>query len=129
MLGQERSVRVDSDLARELFGGSMVKNGVCAVIVTFRPQAEVLENLAAVRRHVEAMVVVDNGSTEDRLSPLREAARTLDFILIENGRNLGLPAALNIGMAQAERLGFHWLCLFVQDSGITDGFFPVFLSS
>jgi rhamnosyltransferase len=107
----------------------MVRNSVCAVIVTFRPQAEVLENLAELRSQVEAMVVVDNGSTEDRLSPLREASRTLDFILIENGSNLGLPAALNIGMANAERAGFHWLCLFDQDSRITEGFIPALLST
>jgi rhamnosyltransferase len=107
----------------------MVKNSVCAVIVTFRPQAEVLENLAELRPHVEAMVVVDNGSTEDRLSPLCEASHTLGFILIENGSNLGLPAALNVGMVKAERLGFHWLCLFDQDSRITDGFIAALLST
>jgi rhamnosyltransferase len=106
-----------------------VKNRVCAVIVTFRPQAEVLENLSRLRPQVGAMVVIDNGSAEDSLSPLRKASLVLDFVLIENGENLGLPAALNVGLDKAQRLGFPWLCLFDQDSRVTEGFIAALVST
>jgi rhamnosyltransferase len=107
----------------------MVKNGVCAVVVTFRPQAEVFENLTRLRPEVEAVVVVDNGSTEDELSLLRQASSILGFVLIENRENLGLPAALNIGMERAETFGLQWFILFDQDSTVTDGFTEALLNS
>jgi rhamnosyltransferase len=107
----------------------MVKNGVCAVVVTFRPGAEVFENLTRLRPEVEGIVVVDNGSTEDELSLLRQASRTLSFVLIENRENLGLPAALNIGMEKADTSGFQWFVLFDQDSTVTDGFTVALLNS
>jgi rhamnosyltransferase len=100
----------------------MSRNGVCAVIVTFRPRAEDFENIAAVRPQVERLVVVDNGSPEEKIRLLRAASRDLDFVLIENGANMGIGAALNIGVKWAEASNSKWVTLFDQDSTITDNF-------
>ena len=48
-----------------------VQNGVCAVLVTFRPNEAVEANLAAIRPQVESLVVVDNGSSNQSVSWLR----------------------------------------------------------
>jgi rhamnosyltransferase len=98
------------------------QNGVCAVIVAFRPRVEDLGNLAEVRPQVQDLVVVDNGSPEEALKSLRTASRELKFILIENGENLGIGAALNIGVRWAESNGSQWVALFDQDSTVTEGF-------
>jgi hypothetical protein len=66
----------------------IAQNGVCAVIVAFRPKVEDLGNLAEVRPQVQHLVVVDNGSAEETLKSLRTASRVLKFVLIENGENL-----------------------------------------
>jgi rhamnosyltransferase len=100
----------------------MPLNHVCAVIVTFRPRAEDLGNLAKVSPQVENLVVVDNGSAEEQLQWLRAASRELDFTLIENGQNLGIAAALNTGVKCAQAKGSQWVALFDQDSTVTDGF-------
>ncbi len=97
-------------------------NGVCAVIVTFRPRAQDLGNLALARPQVEDLVVVDNGSSGEELLSLRAASRVLNFALIENGQNLGIAAALNIGVKWAESNGSAWVALFDQDSAVTEGF-------
>ncbi len=81
------------------------KNSVCAVIVSFRPRREDLGNLARVRPQVEHLVVVDNGSPEEQLHLLRAASHELDFALIENGQNLGIAAALNVGVKWAQANG------------------------
>ena len=81
----------------------MSPNQVCAVIVTFRPRAEDLGNLARVRPQVEDLVVVDNGSPGEELLLLRAASRELNFALIENGQNLGIAAALNICLLYTSR--------------------------
>jgi rhamnosyltransferase len=97
-------------------------NGVCAVIITFRPNAEALANLAKVRPQVQDLVVVDNGSSAEALDPFREASGDLHFTLIENGENLGIAAALNIGVAWAKSQRYPFIVLFDQDSTITSGF-------
>lgn len=94
----------------------------CAVVITFRPQPAVLTHLAQVRPQVEGLVVVDNGSPAELLLPLRAAARQLDFTLIENGRNLGIAAALNTGVRWARDQKFCYLLLFDQDSTVSEGF-------
>jgi rhamnosyltransferase len=106
----------------------MCSNSVCAVIVTFRPAIGDLGNLARVRPQVEHLVVVDNGSSEDQVQLLRAASHELDFALIENGQNLGIAAALNVGVKWAQANGSGWVALFDQDSAVTDGFIAQMLA-
>jgi rhamnosyltransferase len=100
----------------------MNSRGTCAVVITFCPQAAVLDNLAKVRSQVEGLVVVDNGSLAELLTSLQTAARELDFTLIENEVNLGIAAALNAGVRWARSQGFQYVTLFDQDSTVTEGF-------
>jgi rhamnosyltransferase len=94
----------------------MEKKSVCAVVVTYRPDAAVLDNLAAIRPQVQGLVVVDNGSSEEKLNRLRLAAPDMGFTLIENGDNLGIATGLNIGVKWAQSEGYTWVALFDQDS-------------
>jgi rhamnosyltransferase len=100
----------------------MAEKSVCAVIVTYHPNAKMLENILKVLAQVQGLVVVDNGSNADELAPLRVASQTLGFQLIENGENLGIAEALNQGVRSAKSKSYPWVVLFDQDSGITDGF-------
>lgn len=97
-------------------------NDVCAIVVTFHPDDDVMENLANVRPEVAALVVVDNGSSAAELFALRSTAATVGFEVIENGENLGIATALNIGIRRAQALGLAWLLLFDQDSRVAPGF-------
>lgn len=100
----------------------MKAQSVCAVIVTYHPSGRMIENLHQVFEQVQGLVVIDNGSNEDELDPLRLARQTLGFQLIENGDNLGIAEALNQGVRWAKSQDFPWVILFDQDSTITDGF-------
>lgn len=100
----------------------MIANGVCAVIVTFRPSPVVAANIARIRCQVQGLVVVDNASPPEALAPILAASRELDCELIRNGANLGIAAALNIGVKWAKSQGHSFVALFDQDSGITEGF-------
>jgi rhamnosyltransferase len=112
----------------ELTVGKAPKNSVCGVIVTFRPRIEDLQNLARLRPQIESLVVVDNGSQEEQVHLLRTASRELDFALIENEQNLGIAAALNVGVRWAQANGSRWVALFDQDSTVTDGFIAQMLA-
>ena len=96
--------------------GKGPEQSVCAVIVTFHPSAKMLEVVPMVLAQVQALVVVDNGSTAGELGPLRVSSHELGFQLIENGDNFGIAEALNQGVRWAKDQGFAWIILFDQDS-------------
>jgi rhamnosyltransferase len=100
----------------------MIPNNVTAIVVTFHPDSDVLENLSKLRKQVHSVVVVDNGSRPESLVPFRAASLSLGFRLIENGENLGVATALNIGIRHAQIAGADWVLLFDQDSIVTPGF-------
>ena len=95
---------------------------VCAVIVTYHPSLEMLENVALALDQVQGLVVVDNGSAPHELTPWRERSKERNFKLIENGENLGIAEALNQGVRWAQSQRFSWVILFDQDSRITPGY-------
>jgi rhamnosyltransferase len=105
----------------------MVERNVCGVVVTFRPRSEDLENLAKLRPQVQGLVVVDNGSSEEKRKLLRIASSEWDFTLIENGDNLGIATALNIGVKWAQSEGYTWVALFDQDSTVPPAFIDTML--
>jgi rhamnosyltransferase len=100
----------------------MSAQSVCAVIVTYHPNAKMLEHMSDILAQVQGMVVADNGSNPDELHALQTTGRTLGFHLIENRENLGIAEALNQGVLWAKSAGYGWVVLFDQDSTITEGF-------
>jgi rhamnosyltransferase len=100
----------------------MIPNNVTAIVVTFHSDSDVLENLSKIHQQVQSVVVVDNGSRLESLVSLRAASSSRGFCLIENGENLGVATALNIGIRHAQIAGADWVLLFDQDSTVTPGF-------
>lgn len=94
---------------------------ICAVVVTFHPSQEDLDNLPYVREQVQQIVVVDNGSATAPLTKLREACQRLNLHLIENGANLGVATAFNKGVRWAASQSYQWVILFDQDSKPSPG--------
>src|SRR5579884_1674245 len=103
-------------------------SNICAVVVTFHPDQHALNNVRQILPQVGHVVVVDNGSTDAQLEPFREAAKALGFELLENGRNLGIAAALNRGIAWAEKREHKFVLLLDQDSSPTAGFVAELIS-
>src|ERR1700733_139844 len=123
-VGRDRAqVRIESgDL-------SLPGSSVCAVVVSYNPSPEILENISALRCQVNSIVVVDNGSTEPNLAMLRGGRSKYDFELIENGCNLGIAAALNVGVREVKAKGCFWAALFDQDSCVEPGFIDFMLQA
>src|SRR5271168_1767581 len=95
---------------------------VSAIVVTFHPGTEHLQNLAQIRAQVDELIVVDNGSTGQELRQIRLSTSRYGYTLIENGENLGIATALNRGVREAQQRDCRWVALFDQDSAVTEGF-------
>jgi rhamnosyltransferase len=91
---------------------------VCAVVVTYHPDAELPMRLNSVSPQVGKIVIVDNGSDDAERSMLRDAAADPKVDLVFNPENLGLARALNVGIQRAGALEFSWVLLLDQDTCI-----------
>ena len=93
---------------------------VAAVVVLFQPPESVLENVASYAEQVTAVFAIDNTPQPDEalVAALREMP---GMTYIDNGANLGIATALNIGIRAAAEAGFAWVLTMDQDSTATPG--------
>ena len=91
-------------------------SSIVAIIVTYEPEPAALGALLdRMAGEVMATVVVDNGSAADIAALVDLRGRAAETCL-PLGRNLGIAAAQNRGIAEARRLGADAVILFDQDS-------------
>lgn len=100
------------------------KPQIGAVIVAYHPDPhEFAHVVSSVLRQVDSLVIVNNSAMP--LSDLRQqiladtSAQRLS--IIENGDNLGIASALNIGLEFLKQCGCNYFLLLDHDSVIPDG--------
>ena len=92
---------------------------VCAVVVTYSPDAGFPERLKNIAGQVSRVIVVDNGTMKEFNSHLEKALGVGENIsCIRNFENRGVAAALNQGIRRglSEEGGRCWIVTFDQDS-------------
>jgi rhamnosyltransferase len=89
---------------------------VCAVVVTFDPDEELMRRLTIVREQVDGLVVVDNSLSASRREVVAQAVAATGATLVSNPQNLGIAAALNQGASRALESGYEWLLMLDQDT-------------
>lgn len=89
---------------------------ILAIVVSYNPKcAPLLRALESLESQACDVLIIDNGSSQ--LHELRGSLATLSRTrLIEQGRNLGLGAAHNIGFQYAEKNGYEYCLILDQDS-------------
>lgn len=102
---------------------------VCAIIVTYNPEPQLIGNIAALASQVGEIVIVDNASGAEGLQFIAEAAEHGRVSVVRNADNLGIAAALNIGVRFALDRGYPWVVTFDQDSTASEGFIAALLSA
>ena len=107
----------------------MTAQSVCAVIVTYNPQPTFIDNVIAISEQVGRVVVVDNGSSGETECRLQELETRPCCKVIRNHQNLGIAAALNLGVKHALENRFDWICTFDQDSRVCKGFIAQMLDT
>jgi rhamnosyltransferase len=90
--------------------------GIVAVVVTYQPALEILEQLLdALISQVDSVVVVDNGSHPDLAAWNSEHdTHAVEVLLL--GENRGIAAAQNVGIRWARNRGAGFVLLMDQDS-------------
>jgi rhamnosyltransferase len=112
MLARVKSVC--SEQCAELY--MIEKKNILGIVVTYHPDLSFPERFEGLTGQVDAVLIVDNNSDALAVSMLREMATRLNMDLILNSENLGLAAALNIGVKHAITKGYEWALLYDQDT-------------
>jgi rhamnosyltransferase len=102
---------------------------VCAVIVTYNPEPRFIDNIVTVAAQASHVVVVDNGSSNETQQLLDGLETRPACKVIRNHQNLGIAAALNLGVKYGVERGFEWVATFDQDSRICKEFVPKMLGT
>lgn len=93
-----------------------MSRNILAIIVTYNPDSIRLNALLnSLQGQVDAIVIVDNGSTANVASMI-VSKHLLSVQLIELGANLGIAAAHNCGISFAREQGYRNIIIFDHDS-------------
>jgi rhamnosyltransferase len=93
------------------------KENICAIIVTYFPDAQFEERLNRIHAQVGRTLIVDNTGAEVPSAAL-QTVDTAGIEIIRNKENVGIGEALNQGWARAIELGYAWTITFDQDSWV-----------
>lgn len=96
------------------------RESICAIVVTFNPDTELVARVGAIARQVREVVIVDNGSSEFCITHLQQLAAQSDVRLILNRENEGVAHALNQGVRWAAAQGYTWVLTLDQDTVVAE---------
>jgi rhamnosyltransferase len=102
---------------------------IAAVVVSYIPSREVLRNIENLVAQVGHVVIVDNTPSINPQTVISELEQQGGCTVIRNGKNLGVAAALNVGVQRAISRGCEWIVTFDQDSRIEDGYIDGLISA
>lgn len=91
---------------------------VAVVVITYRPQGDILARLDLLAQQSSQLIIVDNGSDQSIETQLSDYAQndTAHRTFLPLGQNKGIAAALNVGLAKAHSLGYRWALTMDQDT-------------
>lgn len=103
---------------------------ICAVIVSFNPDDSILENVDALSPQVKEVMIVDNATSVPLSQKCLQQLKSKENVtLVENSENLGIAAALNIGIKYSLNAGYEWIATFDQDSLVPANFVNTMFAS
>lgn len=92
---------------------------VLSLIVAYKPDTNIVENIKAISTQVNEVLIVNNGNNDELELYSEEFNKIKNLTLINNNRNLGIAYALNLGVEYANQKSYKWLLTFDQDSKVT----------
>ncbi len=97
---------------------------VTAVITTYNCYTSIERTILAIANQVGKVIIVDNGSEPDTLDAIRgaiERNRLKTCELLPQGRNLGIGAAINVGVRAALAAGAAYILTLDDDTEASPG--------
>lgn len=104
-------------------GTLRARRRVCAVLVSYFPTSQIVDNVELLLPQVDFVLIVDNGSSSSESQSVLERCRAYEKVGVHYcEENFGVATALNIGARFANTHGYEWLATFDQDSTVPNGY-------
>jgi rhamnosyltransferase len=111
----------------------MIKNKVAAIMVTYNPEEDVIENAKSITQSCERLIIIDNGSSSNSKNYLKRLEQEAKITFIYYQKNMGLGYALNQGIKHIlntpDLNKIDWIATFDQDSKVAEDYFSKILGS
>jgi len=91
-----------------------MKNKICSITVTYKPDFIINKQIKLLLKFIDKIIIIDNGSVNKKM--LQKISRYKKIFIVYNEENIGLAAALNMGIKYAIKRGFKWVLALDQDS-------------
>jgi rhamnosyltransferase len=102
---------------------------IIAVIVTYNIGAAFLDCFNSIKNQVDFIIIVDNGSNDNTTNMLKGLESKAGVKIFYNSENMGIAAALNIGIKEALNQKADWILLLDHDSHATSGMIDKLIQS
>jgi rhamnosyltransferase len=97
-----------------------MNNKISAIIVTYHPDDEVVENIKKIYDQVHYCIVIDNTNDRPKVLLDLEKEDLSKLVLVYNQANLGIAKACNKGVEIAKKNDSSWIATFDQDSTVEE---------
>lgn len=95
---------------------------VLALITTFFPNLEIVKTIENIKKQVDLVLVIDNGSAIDNLKFLQKFENDSKVKVVLNKENLGIAWSCNFAAKFMLKNDFEWLLTLDQDSLPNDNY-------
>ena len=103
------------------------KTGIGMLTVLYNPKKEYIQNIKQFCRGIESLIIVDNSPTCNENLVKESFGSEIDIIyLYQDGQNLGLCKAINVGMEELIDRGYKWGLYVDQDSRYCNDILPIY---
>ena len=90
--------------------------GIGMLTVLYKPKEEYIRNIKQFCKGVDCLLIIDNSPSSNEESVKKLGKEITVIYLYQNGHNLGLCKAINIGMGELIKRGYRWGLYVDQDS-------------
>ena len=92
---------------------------IAAVVVLYNPDCDLISNIQSYLNQVDKLYIIDN-SDKNLESEIRRIKSSVPIFYKFNNSNIGIAAALNIGINESMKEGYDYILTMDQDSSASE---------
>lgn len=92
------------------------KKTICGIITLYHPTTNNLHNINSYISYIDKLFIIDNTPLNNTITKSKTIQNYPNTQILSTGKNLGIAAALNLGIHEGLKNRYSWLLTMDQDS-------------
>lgn len=89
---------------------------ICGILTLYSPPESLFTNIATYIEYIDKLFVVDNSLGRNKTMHIDLLLQYPNVEIVASGKNIGIAAALNLGISLAKKENYLWILTMDQDS-------------